>query len=141
MDLSAFIGKRDVRREKTTQAQVGTDFAVLRAQESTRVITQRIKQKFGALIEEDEQRPWPGAFAIVSEDMVALCLRGARQMLGLATALTPLVGYDRAAQHAMTALRTGQSLEDVVVQSGDLSAEDAARVLDPATMARGGVQR
>jgi hypothetical protein len=74
MDLSAFIGKRDVRREKTTQAQLGTDFAVLRAQESTRAITQRIKLKYGELIAADELRPWPGAFAIVSEDMVATWL-------------------------------------------------------------------
>jgi aspartate ammonia-lyase len=34
------------------------------------------------------------------------CLRGARQMLGLATALTPKLGYDKAAAHAKPALRT-----------------------------------
>jgi len=67
------------------------------------------------------------------------CMRGARQMLGLATALTPKLGYDRAAQHALTALRTGQALQDVVVQSGDLNAAEAAKILDPRRMARGGV--
>lgn len=74
IDFSVFKGKREVRKEKTTQAQMGVDFAVLRAQESTRAIIQRIKQKFGELIEGDEQRPWPGAFAIVSEDLVATWL-------------------------------------------------------------------
>lgn len=68
------FGRREVRQEKTTQAQLGTDFASLRAQESTRAITQRIKQKFGELIEGAEERPWPGAFAIVSEDLVAAWL-------------------------------------------------------------------
>ena len=67
------------------------------------------------------------------------CLAGAKRMLGLATALTPKLGYDRAAQLAQTALRTGKSLQDVVVQSGDLSRGEAARLLDPARMARGGV--
>jgi hypothetical protein len=71
---NGLLGRREVRQEKTTQAQLGTDFASLRAQESTRAITQRIKQKFGELIEGEEQRPWPGAFAIVSEDIVAAWL-------------------------------------------------------------------
>ena len=67
------------------------------------------------------------------------CLAGANRMLGLATALTPRLGYDRAAALAQTALRTGKSLQDVVVQSGDLTRGEAARLLDPARMARGGV--
>ena len=67
------------------------------------------------------------------------CLAGAKRMLGLATALTPKLGYDRAAALAQTALRTGKSLQDVVVQSGDLSRTEAARLLDPARMARGGI--
>ena len=67
------------------------------------------------------------------------CMRGAKQMLGLATALTPKLGYDRAAQLAKSALRSGRSLHDVVVESGDLSAKEASRILDPARLARGGV--
>ena len=67
------------------------------------------------------------------------CLAGARQMLGLATALTPRLGYDRAAQLAKSALRSGKPLQDVVVESGALSQAEAARLLDPARMARGGV--
>lgn len=72
--FSDLIGRREVRQEKTTEAQLGTDFANLRAQESTRAITQRIRQKFGELIRNEEKRPWPGAFAIVSEEMVAAWL-------------------------------------------------------------------
>jgi aspartate ammonia-lyase len=67
------------------------------------------------------------------------CLRGARQMLGLATALVPRLGYDRSAQLAKTALKTGKSLQELVVENGDLQAAAAARLLDPARMARGGV--
>jgi aspartate ammonia-lyase len=79
--------------------------------------------------------------------------RQAGEMLGLATALAPHVGYDRAAELAKKAHRTGRPLHDVVVESGDLSganerragrgvSSSAARVrkvLDPARMARGGV--
>ncbi len=70
----------------------------------------------------------------------ARCLTGAKQMLGLATALTPHRGYDRAAALAQTALDSGQSLYDTVVQSGELSPAQAAKILDPARMARGGVR-
>jgi aspartate ammonia-lyase len=69
------------------------------------------------------------------------CLRGAKQMLGLATALVPKLGYDRAAALAKTALRTGRPLEDVVIEAGDLSATEARKMLDPARMARGGVPK
>jgi len=65
--------------------------------------------------------------------------RQSREMLGLATALSPHVGYDRAAQLAREAHRTGRPLHDVVVESGALSAAKARKVLDPARMARGGV--
>ncbi len=67
------------------------------------------------------------------------CLRGARQMLGLATALVPRLGYDRSAAVAKAALKTGKTLQEVVIEAGDLDAGEAARLLDPARMARGGV--
>jgi aspartate ammonia-lyase len=67
------------------------------------------------------------------------CRRGAQNMLGLATALVPRLGYDRAAHHAKAALASGKSLQQEVVESGDLSEGEAARLLDPARMARGGM--
>jgi aspartate ammonia-lyase len=67
------------------------------------------------------------------------CRTGAGQMLGLATALVPRLGYDRSAALAKLALKTGKPLQQVVVESGDLSAADAARLLDPSRMAKGGV--
>jgi aspartate ammonia-lyase len=67
------------------------------------------------------------------------CMQGAKHMLGLATALAPRIGYDRAAGHAKTALRTGRPLLDVVVESRDLTPKEAAKLLDPARIARGGV--
>jgi aspartate ammonia-lyase len=67
------------------------------------------------------------------------CMAGARNMLGLATALTPHLGYDRSAALAKQALKSGQSLYDVVVHSGDMNASQASKILDPARMARGGV--
>ena len=69
------------------------------------------------------------------------CMAGARRMLGLATALTPKLGYDRAAQLAQTALRTGKSLQEVAVSSGALTQSEAARLLNPSRMARGGMMK
>lgn len=74
MDFSGYIGKRDVRREKTTKSQTGHEFTELRAAETAKRLDQRIKERFGSEIREDDERPWPGAFAIVSENMVATWL-------------------------------------------------------------------
>ncbi len=67
------------------------------------------------------------------------CLAGAKQMLGLATALTPKLGYDVAATIAKTALKQNKTLHQVAVEGGHLTAAEATRLLDPARMARGGV--
>ncbi len=68
------IGKQDVRREKTTRAQHGRSFTELRAKEATRLLDRQVRQQFGELIEAEEERPWPGAFEIVSEKAVATWL-------------------------------------------------------------------
>jgi len=55
----------------------------------------------------------------------------AERTAALATALNPLVGYERAAAVVHTAQETGRSIVDVVVAEGLLTPEEAARVLDP----------
>jgi len=52
-------------------------------------------------------------------------------VLALATALNPLIGYERAAAIVHTALDSGRSIIDVVIDEGVLSADEARRVLDP----------
>ena len=55
----------------------------------------------------------------------------AERTSALATALNPLIGYERAAAIVKQAQASGRSIIDVVVAEGVLSADEAKRVLDP----------
>jgi len=57
--------------------------------------------------------------------------------LMLVTALTPEIGYDRAAQIAHTADTEGTTLREAAVASGFLSAEEFDRIVDPKAMTQG----
>ena len=52
----------------------------------------------------------------------------------LVTALTPHIGYDRAAQVAKHAHVQGLSLRDAALAVGGISAEDFERWVDPSKM-------
>jgi fumarate hydratase class II len=54
--------------------------------------------------------------------------------LMLVTALSPAIGYDRAAQVAHHALEHGQSLREAVLELGWVSAEDYDRIVVPRKM-------
>jgi len=56
--------------------------------------------------------------------------------LMLATALTPVIGHDRASQVALLARREDVSLREAAVRLGYLSAEEFDRLVDPKAMAR-----
>jgi fumarate hydratase class II len=55
--------------------------------------------------------------------------------LMLVTALTPVIGYDRAARIAHLAGDQGLTLRDAALRLGYLSAEDFDRLVDPLKMA------
>jgi aspartate ammonia-lyase len=55
----------------------------------------------------------------------------AEASLAMATALRPALGYDRAAELAMEAHRTGKTLREVVEAAGELEGADADEILDP----------
>ncbi|MGH9136787.1 MAG: lyase family protein [Acidimicrobiales bacterium] len=55
----------------------------------------------------------------------------AERTSALATALNPLIGYERAAEVVKTSLASGRSIIDVVIDEGLLPADEARRVLDP----------
>jgi len=57
----------------------------------------------------------------------------------LVTALTPGLGYDRAAQIATQALATGRPIKEVAAAQTDLSAAELERLLDPRQMLAGGL--
>jgi len=55
--------------------------------------------------------------------------------LGLATALRPLVGYERAADIARRALREGRSVREVAEEEGVAPARELDEALDPSRYA------
>jgi fumarate hydratase class II len=57
----------------------------------------------------------------------------------LATALNPLVGYERAAEIAKAAYRQDRPILDVAVEMTQLPREELARLLDPERLTRGGL--
>jgi fumarate hydratase class II len=59
--------------------------------------------------------------------------------LAMATALAPRVGYDKAAEIAQEAHRTGRTVREVCQERGVLPADELERLLDPDRMTRGGI--
>ncbi len=62
---------------------------------------------------------------------VDLLLQYAESSPAIATKLNPIIGYEKAAEIAKEAGRTGKSVRQIVVEKGLLSAEEAAKILDP----------
>jgi fumarate hydratase class II len=60
------------------------------------------------------------------------------ESLMLITALTPHIGYDKAAAIAKQAAATGSTLREAALASGDVTAEDFDRWIDPAAMTHPG---
>ena len=56
------------------------------------------------------------------------------QSLALCTALSPLIGYDRASGIAKQAYASGRTVREVALEQQVLSEEELARVLDPMRM-------
>jgi fumarate hydratase, class II len=52
----------------------------------------------------------------------------------LVTALSPVIGYDKASAIAHDADRTGRTLREAALDSGFISAEDFDRIVDPRMM-------
>jgi fumarate hydratase class II len=58
------------------------------------------------------------------------CRELAERSPSLATALAPLLGYDRAARLARESMRTGRRLEDLALEQGLLTRDQAEQVFD-----------
>jgi fumarate hydratase class II len=61
--------------------------------------------------------------------------------LALATALAPILGYDRAAEVAREAYRSGRTVREVAEEWNILSSEELDQVLDPRRMTAPGLIR
>jgi fumarate hydratase class II len=58
----------------------------------------------------------------------------------LVTALNPVIGYEKGAAVAKKAYAEGRSIREVAARETGLSADELARLLDPAELTRGGVK-
>jgi fumarate hydratase class II len=58
----------------------------------------------------------------------------------LVTALNPVIGYEKAAAIAKRAYREGRPVFDIALEDSGLPAERLKKLLDPAALARGGIQ-
>ena len=68
------------------------------------------------------------------EPNVERCQDYVKNSLGLATALSPFIGYTQAAKVADQSLAQGKSLIEVVLEMGLLNKEEVQKVLDPKNM-------
>jgi len=59
--------------------------------------------------------------------------------LALATALAPIIGFDRASEISCEAYRTGKTIREVALQKNVLPVEQLDEILDPGTMTEPGV--
>ena len=59
--------------------------------------------------------------------------------VGIITALTPHIGYERAADIAKEAIRTGASVRDLILEKGILDEEAMEKILDPYSMTQPGI--
>ncbi len=59
------------------------------------------------------------------------CYALVERNLALATALTPLIGYDAAASLAQEAYRSGRTIKEVAIERGVADPETLERLLDP----------
>ena len=62
---------------------------------------------------------------------VELLLKYAESSPAIATKLNPIIGYEKAAEIAKEAGRTGKSVKEIVIEKKILTAEEAEKVLDP----------
>jgi len=66
------------------------------------------------------------------------CAAAVERSLAMATALVPIVGYDRATKLASQAAREGRSVREVALAAGILPPAELATALDPALMLKPG---
>ncbi|MFQ5860409.1 MAG: class II fumarate hydratase [Dehalococcoidia bacterium] len=85
-----------------------------------------------------------------TDNFVEQCVRGLKATergpelvergLMMGTALAPVIGYDKAAEIAKEAAKTGKSVREVAQERAPLSEEELARILDPAKMTEPGLE-
>jgi len=69
----------------------------------------------------------------------AQCRNYLEKSLGLATALNPIIGYEKAAEVAKEAFKSGRTVKEVILEKGYLSKDEMARILAPEKLTEPGI--
>ena len=64
--------------------------------------------------------------------------RYAEDTLALSTVVAAVIGYEKAAEIAKKAMKSGRTIKDVIIEEGVLSKEKANSILDTRKLTRGG---
>jgi aspartate ammonia-lyase len=64
------------------------------------------------------------------------CRAMVESSIGIVTALVPVVGYERAGEIAVEALKSGRSVREVVLETADIGPDEIDRLLSPETMTK-----
>jgi aspartate ammonia-lyase len=67
-----------------------------------------------------------------------VCRQYVERSIGLVTALTPVIGYEQAAEIAKEALATGRGIAELAIEKGHISREQLDDLLRPERMVRRG---
>lgn len=62
----------------------------------------------------------------------------AEDTIALITVVAPIIGYDRAAEIAKKAMKSGKSIKELIVAEGIISKEEVDSILNPRKLAKGG---
>ncbi|ADK13499.1 aspartate ammonia-lyase [Clostridium ljungdahlii] len=62
------------------------------------------------------------------------CKKLVDNSVGIVTAITPYVGYEKAASIAKSAIKTGKPVKEIILQNGILKESELDRILDPISM-------
>ena len=67
------------------------------------------------------------------------CRHFLEKSLGLAAALNPIIGYEKAAEVAKEAHKTGRTVKEVILEKGYLTAEQMEKILSPEKLTEPGI--
>ena len=67
------------------------------------------------------------------------CRQFVENSVGIITAICPYVGYQKAAEVAKKAIKTGESVRDLIIKQGLLTEKQMAEILDPVQMTEPGI--
>lgn len=119
---------------------IGNDFTITMAAEAGQLELNAFEPVLFYKIFESVETLTYGIKTLVDNCIVGIeansdhCLDLLNSSVGVATALTPYIGYQKSAEIAKKALKTGIPIKELVIKDGLLSANKAKEILNPYLM-------